>query len=411
MAIFAYKALDKQGKNKKGVIEADSQKQARQLLREQGLMPIEMNESDDKKSSKKKTGASFFGLSLSPKASTADLSLITRQLATLIEASMPLDEALKAVAAQSEKEKISSLVMQIRAKVLEGFTLADSFAEFPSIFDNLFCSTVAAGEKSGHLDTVLNRLADYMENKQETSSKIVQALVYPVVLLVIAIGIISLLLAVVVPKVVEQFIHMGNVLPLATRILIKLSDLLRDYGLFALIFLVACILLFKQMLKSPSFLLSFHKNQLNLPVIGKVIKGLNTARYARTLSILSASAVPLIEAMKISANVLTNNHIKELAASASVKVKEGTSLFKAMSGANVFPPMMLYMIASGEKSGQLDTMLDRAAKNQEREFDVLMGVALGLMGPLVLVLMASVVLFIVIAILQPIIELNNMVGV
>ncbi len=323
---------------------------------------------------------------------------------------MPLEESLKAVAEQCEQPRLSSMVMSVRGKVLEGYTLANGLREYPQAFDELFCSTVAAGEKSGHLDTVLNRLADHMEQRQITHQKVVQATVYPVVLAVIAIAVVALLLAVVVPKVVAQFEHLGSTLPLSTRILIGLSDFVRDWGLMLLVALMLLIAGWKRLLQRPAVRMAYHRWQLRLPVIGKVARGMDTARYARTLSILVSSAVPLVEAMAIGAGVLSYLPIREATAEAVMRVREGASLRAALSATKMFPPMMLHMVASGERSGELEQMLARAADNQEREFDTLMTVAMGLLGPVVLVLMAGMVLFIVVAILQPIIALNNLVA-
>ena len=410
MAVFQYKAIDKKGKQVKGVSEADSARQARQHLREQGLIPTQISEVNDARA-KVSTPAENNGKKLfRGRVSATDLSLLTRQLSTLVQSGLPLEESLHAVAQQSEKQKISGMVMAVRARVLEGYSLADSLAGFPQIFDELFCATVAAGEKSGHLDEVLNRLADYNEGRQDTRGKVIQALVYPIVLTVIAIGVISLLLAVVVPKVVDQFLHMGQTLPVATRILIGASDFVRDYGLFLLVALMLTAVVIQRVLRVKTYRFYWHQYQLKMPVVGKVVKGLNTARFARTLSILTASAVPLLEAMMIASDVLLNLKMKDALAKASDRVREGSSLRASLQETRLFPPIMLHMIASGEKSGELEQMLGRAADNQDREFDNIMTIALGLLGPLVLVGMAAVVLFIVVAILQPILEMQNLVG-
>ncbi len=405
MAVFQYKALDSKGRQKKGILEGDSARQVRQHLREKGLVVTDVTVTHDRKA-----GPAKKRFRLGGGVSAAELSLVTRQLATLIQSAMPIEEALKAVAEQCDKASLSTMVMAVRGKVLEGHTLADGLREFPQAFDDLYCATVAAGERSGHLDKVLNRLADYTEQRQATRAKMIQALVYPIVLLVIATGVISLLLAVVVPKVVAQFEHMGQTLPLMTRILIGASDFVLAYGLMIVVALGVSLVLIQRLLQKPDIRLRYHRWQLSWPVLGKVFIGLNTARYARTLSILTSSAVPLLEAMRIAGEVLTNLHIRGATAEATGRVREGSSLRAALSESKLFPPMMLHMIASGERSGELEQMLSRAADNQEREFDTLMGIALGLMGPLVLVVMAGVVLFIVVAILQPIMALNNLVG-
>lgn len=406
MAAFDYQAVDSRGKNKKGVIEADTPRQARALLREQGLMPTEVaptlgNKTKAGKSNTRKDKG---------KVSAAELALITRQLATLVESGLPLEESLMAVAEQGEKNRIKSMIMGVRTKVTEGYGLAESMAEYPKVFNRLYRAMVAAGEKSGHLDKVLNRLADYTEQREQMRSQIIQALVYPVIMTVVAVGVIAILLTKVVPQIVGQFEHMGANLPGSTQFLIASSEFLQANGFFIVLFIAMLILLFSQLLKKPKFEMAYHQHVIRLPGIGKVAKGLNTARFARTLSILSASAVPLLESMKISGEVLDNLYIKQQVKLAADKVREGSSLRLSLEQTKLFPPMMLHMIASGEKSGQLEQMLGRAADNQDKEFEALMNISLKAFEPALMVVMAGVVLFIVMAILEPILKLNSFVG-
>lgn len=405
MAAFSYKAMDKAGKNRSGVLEGDNARQIRQQLREQGLIPLEV----EQVAAKQKKASQGFSL-FKPRVSASELALITRQLATLIESALPIEEALLAVAEQSEKPRNKNMLMAVRSKVVEGYTLADSMGEFPSAFDSLFCAMVAAGEKSGHLDTVLNRLADYTEKREQTKSQITQAMVYPFIMLFFAIGIVVLLLTVVVPKIIDQFQQMGQELPLITQILINMSDWLRQYGLFLGVGLLVLTVFMQKMLQQPRIRKQYHKRLLGLPFIGKLARGVNTARFARTLGILTASAVPLLESMRIAGDVLENLHIKDAIAQAAVNVKEGSSLRLALDKTKIFPPMMMHMVASGEKSGELQEMLGRAADNQDREFESLVSISLKVFEPILIVTMASVVLFIVMAILQPIIALNNSVS-
>ena len=407
MAAFSYKAVNASGRNKQGVLEGDNARQVRQQLREKGLIPLEVEMVAEKSSSQSKGMSSLFR----PRISAADLSLITRQLSTLIESALPIEEALLAVAEQSEKPRHKNMMMAVRSKVVEGHGLADAMGQFPSVFDELFRAMVAAGEKSGHLDVVLNRLADYTERRQQTRSQITQALVYPCIMLTFAIGVISLLLTLVVPKIVGNFTNMGQELPAITQFLIDLSDWMRSYGLFLLLFIMLLIFVANRLVQQPAMRLKYHQFILRLPVIGKVSKSLNTARFARTLSILSSSAVPLLEAMRISADVLQNQHIKNLIMEAAVNVKEGSSLRAALDNSKMFPPMMMHMIASGEKSGELQGMLGRAADNQERQFEAQVSITLKIFEPMLIVVMALVVLFIVMAILQPILAMNKMVNI
>ena len=407
MAAFAYKAINAKGKNTSGVLEGDNARQIRQQLREKGLVPMEVEQVAEKSSGSSSSGFQLF----KPRISASDLALLTRQLATLIESALPIEEALLAVAEQSEKTRQKNMMMAVRSKVVEGHTLADALAEFPSVFDDLFRAMVAAGEKSGHLDTVLNRLADYTERRQQTRSQIIQALIYPAIMMFFAMMIVVVLLTVVVPKIVGQFDHMGQDLPTITTVLISVSEWMQQYGLYLLVAIMLLIVLFQRLVQQPALKLRYHRFMLKLPLVGKVARGLNTARFARTLSILTASAVPLLESMRISTDVLQNVYIKERISEAAVNVKEGSSLRAALDNTKIFPPMMMHMIASGERSGELQQMLSRSADNQDREFEALIGVSLKVFEPVLIVSMAAVVLFIVMAIIQPILALNNMVNV
>ncbi|WP_392340429.1 type II secretion system inner membrane protein GspF [Moritella marina] len=405
MPAFSYLAMDKKGKKTKGVLEADGPKQARNILREKGLTPLEVEMSAEAERKKASGGFSF-----KRGISTADMALLTRQLSTLIAASLPLEESLKAVAEQSELPRIQNMILAVRSRVVEGHTLAESFAEFPHAFDDLYCAMVASGEKSGHLDKVLNRLADYTEQRQKMKNQLTQAMIYPVMLTLVAIGVVSLLLTSVVPKVVGQFEHMGQELPQITQILIALSDFVSNYGLYLVIMVVLMIIVVKRLLLKPANRLFFDERLLTVPVLGKVSRGINTARFARTLSILNASAVPLLESMSIAGQVLTNMHARRLVEGATSRVREGTSLRASLTETKLFPPMMLHMIASGEQSGELGPMLERAADNQDSQFESQVSIALGIFQPLLVVSMSFVVLFIVMAILQPILSLNQMVA-
>ena len=407
MAAFAFEAVNPQGKTKKGVLEGDNARQIRQQLREQGLIPVAVEQVKEQQTNKNN---SFQFTLFKPSISAGELALLTRQLATLVEAALPIEEALLAVAEQSEKPRQKNMMMAVRSKVVEGFGLAEALGDFPSIFDTLFIAMVAAGEKSGHLDVVLNRLADYTENREKTRSQVIQAMIYPCLMMFFAVAITVLLLTVVVPKIVTQFEHMGQGLPPITQIVMDISTFLQASWMWVLIALVVAIIGAQRTLRIPAMQLKFHRWILGVPLIGKVNRGLNTARFARTLSILTASAVPLLEAMKIASDVLLNKHIKAQVAESAIMVKEGTSLRAALDKTKMFPPMMMHMIASGERSGELQGMLARAADNQDREFESLVGVVLKVFEPLLIVSMAGIVLFIVLAILQPIIALNSMVN-
>ncbi|MFC5079280.1 Type II secretion system protein F [Vibrio thalassae] len=406
MAAFEYKALNAKGKQVKGLVEGDNARQARLRLKEQGMIPIDIVEAKGKSSKTANGGSSK--PTFKRGISTPDLALFTRQLSTLVQSGMPLEECLRAVSEQSEKPRIRSMLAAIRSKVTEGYTLSDSLAEYPHIFDELFRSMVAAGEKSGHLDSILERLADYAENRQKLRSKLQQAMIYPVVLVVFAIAIVAFLLAAVVPKIVGQFVQMGQELPKSTQFLLSSSDFVQQWGIVVVAVLLVLFYLFKAALKRPAIRMSWDTKVLRLPLIGKIARGLNTSRFARTLAICTSSAIPILEGMKVSVDVMTNHFAKKQVSAAADNVREGASLRKALEQTKLFPPMMLHMIASGEQSGELENMLTRAADNQDQNFESTINIALGIFTPALIALMAGLVLFIVMATLMPILEMNNL---
>ncbi len=409
MAAFSYTSLDLSGKEQKGILEADSSRQVRQLLREKGLTPLQV----DHATSSGNTSKSSFGKGRDLSIKVGELALITRQLATLIQSSMPLEEALNAVSKQSSSHqgnnKLSTIVLSVRSKVLEGHSLAESMAEFPKAFPVLYRATVSAGEHAGHLDLVLNRLADYTENSYNSRQKAKLALLYPILLLVMSIAIVAGLMAFVVPDVVEVFIGQGRELPPLTQGLISLSDFVVDYGLLVIIAMVVLVNLFRMSLKKDHIRLQWDKKLLRLPLLGRFIRGSNTARYASTLSILMSSGVPLVDAMKIAAEVISNTWLQKFVTGAAKQVREGGSLHTALDSSGYFPPMMIHMIASGEASGDLDTMLERVSESQQRELDTLIATLIGIFEPVMLLFMGVTVLVIVLAILQPIFDMNQLV--
>lgn len=407
MPAYEYVVLDNGGKQRKGVLEGDSPRHVRQQLREKGLVPLSVEPAVNKEGIRPAGGG--FAVSRSGLSAT-DLAIITRQMATLIAAGLPLEESLKAVSKQSESPKVKSMMLAIRSRVVEGHSLAQALSEFPRAFPELYRATVAAGEHSGHLDLVLNQLADYSETRQETRKKIQMALLYPVILTIFSILIVVGLLTFVVPKIISVFSNTGQELPLLTRILIATSHFVSHYGIFVVIGLVLGGFLFSRAMREQKFRYRVNTVLLRLPLAGRIIRGIDAARIASTLSILSKSGVPLVEALKIAGQVAANELIRNAVIDATVKVREGSSLHVALDQCGYFPPMMIQMIASGEQSGELDNMLDRASRNQEKELEGLVSTIVGLFEPLMLVVMGLVVLMIVLAIMLPIISLNNLVG-
>jgi general secretion pathway protein F len=407
VAAFAYQALDANGRKKRGVLEADTMRQVRQQLREMGLMPVEVEPAAD---NEQKAGQQVSRWRPVKRVKAQDLALITRQLSTLVSSALPIEQCLLAVADQTEKPRLKKLLMSVRSKVVEGYSLAEAMADYPGVFDSLYTAMVAAGEKSGHLDQVLNELADYTEQRQHMKSQLTQALIYPLMLTLVAIGIVVFLLVSIVPQIVENFADMGQTLPGTTLFMITISEFLQNWGLWLLVLVVAAVVAFKQWLRNDKNKRRYHRQLLKLPMIGKVIRGVSTARFARTLSILTSSAVPLLDGLRITSTVIGNLAIRDAIDEAATRVREGSSLRAALQETKLFPPMMLHMIAAGEKSGELEQMLRRTADNQDREFESLVQVSLKVFEPVLIVTMAGIVFFIVLAIIQPILQLNQSVG-
>lgn len=404
MGAFEYVALDKAGKESKGLLEGDTAKQVRQLLRERNLLPVNVSEVAKKESKRQSSFSMRRGISPS------ELALLTRQLATLSQAGLPLEEALLAVGQQNEDPRTQSILLGVRSKVMEGHTLADGLADFPQAFPELYRATVSAGEQSGHLDAVLDRLADFTESRQILQQQVKNALIYPIALVVTAVAIISFMLAYVVPKVVSIFENFGQELPILTRIMIASSDFIRGYWFILIAGTIAIVWGVRRLLQKEGPRRKYHRILLRLPIVGTVTQGINTARFTQTLSILAGSSVPILEALRIAAQVVVNIPMREAVEEASLRIREGAMISKSLAASKLFPPMTTHLIASGEASGRLEEMLVRAAQVQEREVDGLISTMLGIMQPLLVIFMAGVVLLIVLAILLPIFEINNLIG-
>ena len=403
MAAFEYQALDSKGRSRKGVIEADSARHARGLLRDQSLVPtkVAITASQESKTQNK----SLFQRRLGH----LDRVLFTRQLATLVGSSLPIEAALAAVAEQAEKQHVKGLIMAVRSKVLEGYSLAVSLDEHPTSFSGLYRATVAAGEQSGFLDKVLENLADYEERQFAATRNVEMAMVYPVVLLVMALLIVSGLMVYIVPDMVNVIVDTGQELPWFTSVLIGMTGFMSSYWWLLLIVSVALIFLMRWLLAKPALRLRWDRLKFDIPMIQRITRSANAARYTNTLSILTRSGVPLVEAMHIASRVVSNHWLQRALTEATQRVSEGISLYNALSKIGQMPPMLLHMVAAGEQSGTLDSMLGRVAEFQQSEVERVISTLVKLFEPLMLLLMGGVVLFIVMAILLPMLSMNQLV--
>jgi len=402
MAAFEYQAVDAAGKTRKGLIEADTARQARQQLRGMNLMPLEVGEV----SARETTGG---GRSSRDKLNVQTLSLITRQLATLISAGQPIESAYHAVSRQTPKPAAKRVLLAVRARVLEGYALSDALRDFPRIFDSMYCASVHAGEQSGLLDIVMERLADHMEARQDLQRRTGQALIYPILLSVVAFGLVSALLTFVVPKIVQVFEGFDQELPLVTTWLIALSDFFKNYGVTLIVSVIVFAIVYAQLMKLEKFRVLRDRFYLRLPYISYLVRLSNTARFTRTMSILVSSGVTALDSMHISTEVINNEPIKAAVQKAADRVREGEHISVSLENTGYFSPLVLQLVQNGEASGKLGDMLERSARAEENEFAGVTALFIGLFEPAMILLMGVVVLFIVIAILIPIFDMNELV--
>ena len=406
MPAFQYVALNPQGKEIKGILEADSARQLRQTLRDQALTPMQVEPSNkqfDKDSNQH--GFSLF----TPKLKALDRVLFTRQLSTLLASSMPIEESLNAIAQQNEKQSNKALIMGIRSRVLEGNSLAQSLLEYPSSFSNLYCSSVAAGEQSGFLDQVLDNLSNYLEREHESYRNVEMALMYPIILLIVAFGIVGALMVYVLPDMIDVIENTGQTLPWATTLLISVTELLKSFWWVLLCGILALSLFIRGILNREKVRLIWDAYKFSLPIIGKIIRSSNSARFSNTLSILTKSGIPLVDSMKIASEVVANKALQTDLRTATQDVVEGKSLRESLENISHFPPMMMHMIGSGEQSGELDQMLARIAEYQQAEVERLVSTLVKLFEPAMMIIMGGTVLFIVMAVLLPILSMNQIV--
>jgi len=408
MGVYEYQGMDSRGATRKGVLNADTVRQARQQLRELGLIPLtvcRVQLATGAGAPRGKESHKVHG-----RLNETDLAVITRQFATLLGSDLTVEAALTIMIKQSSAHKIKSILGGVRSLVIDGHTLADALHQYPRVFDELYVATIAAGEETGQLASVMERLSEYHETRQLMGQRISTALIYPVLLSVMAILIVIGLLTYVVPQVVRVFEDTGQTLPLLTRMLINSSHFLRQYGLVLLLLLALLGLAVRLLLAQPGQRLRLHRAYLSTPGLWRLSSGLNVSRMARTLAILSGSGVSLLPAMRASTGVMNNLALRQALEQATDEVERGGSMHSALQQSQVFPPLLVQMVASGEASGRLAHMLDKAASALERELEARLTVLVGLFEPLIILLMGGVVMTIVLAILLPIFDLNKLIG-
>jgi general secretion pathway protein F len=406
MAGYEYLALDNAGRTVKGVMEGDAERQVRAQLREKGLVPLRVDTIGAKA---KGADGLTTGASGGRGISGSDLATLTRQFATLLRAGLTIEECLNVLVEQSDSARVRSIVAGVRGKVLEGQSLARGLSAFPQSFPDIYRAMVDAGEQSGHLSEVLDRLADYSENRQALRSKVLLAFIYPALVTLVATAVVAMLLVYVVPKVTAVFTNTGQTLPLLTRALIATSDFVRATGWFWLTGIVGGIVMARLSLRSQAVRRRWHLRLLGMPVIGRLVRGINAARFADTLGILTNSGVPLLAALQSAQQVVTNLPMRDAIEDTVKQVREGGSLARALGKTKLFPPLVVHLIASGEASGKLDTMLQRAADTQSRELENWVKTLTALLEPMLILGMGVVVLLIVMAILLPIFEMNQLI--
>jgi general secretion pathway protein F len=403
MGAYEYTALDNKGKNVRGILHGDTAKQIRQLLRDQNLIPLNVDETSQ-------TLAKTNNIGGFQRFHTNDLILFTRQLATMVQAGEPLDAALKSIADEFSRPFSRKIIHSIRSALLEGQDLAGAMSQYKRQFPDFYIATISAGEHSGKLGNILERLADYIEYRQQHQQQMLLSLLYPAIVISVALLVVIALMTYVVPQVIHIYEDMDQQLPLLTRLLIGTSEFLRDNILFLLIATLITLVISTYLYRLHEVQKSVHQIILRLPLVGRLSRNIQIARFSRTLSILLMSSVEIVEAITVAANVVYLIPIKERITLASQKVREGVSVRKSLGETGDFQAMSLQLIASGENSGRLDDMLERSADNQEREIQLTLNTLLGLFEPLLILFMGGVVLVIVLAILLPIFDLNQMVS-
>ncbi len=401
MQTFEYSALDKNGQTRRGILQADTERQVRQLLRDQKMMPLHVQ---------RLTGGDnrHDNPAYKTRLKRGELPLLVRQLSTLVTAGLPLEQALATIIDQSEQKNTHKILMELRARLLEGHSMARAMRQFPRAFDELVVTTIEAGEESGHLSQVLDRLADYLEESEDRGKQSLMALMYPLILVITAIGVVTGLMIYIVPKVIQIFERNHAQLPTITRALLSVTDWFTRYGWWVLALCIMAITAFVVAWQSPDFRLRWHRFVLKLPLAGPLIQTAQAARFTRTLGILTQSAVPIVPALALSSQVVSNLAIRQAVDAAAVRVREGGSLNRALAESGLFPPLTIRLIHSGEQSGKLSDMLQRAASSQERDVNHRLNALVSIMQPVAILIVGVLILLIVLAMLLPIFQINTL---
>ena len=405
MPAFRYEAVDPIGGTRKGVVNADSARAARTDLRAQGLVPLVVDAITTQLDDAGQTRRRKFG----DRISTNELALFTRQLASLLEASLPLEQAFSALLEQAERPYLRDLVASIRSEVMGGASLSDALSQHPRDFADIYRALVASGEQIGQLSRVLSRLADYIERRNALVQKVKLAFTYPAIVTVVAFAIVIFLLTYVVPQIVSVFANTKQKLPFLTIAMLAISDFVRNYGWMVALVVVTAWFAWRNALKNPQVKMRWHRWLLTAPLYGKFERSLNTARFASTLAITTGSGVPILRALQTSRDTLSNVAMREQVEDATASVREGVGLARALSAHKHFPPMLIHMIRAGEVTGELPAMLERASNAQEQDLERRALTIAGLLEPALILAMGVVVLLIVLAVLMPIIEINQLV--
>lgn len=404
MPAFRYEAVDSAGISVNGVVNADSARAARADLRTQNLVPIAVDELAAE------TGGNGGRRGLfSERMSTNEMALFTRQLASLLEAGLPLEQAFSALLEQAERPYVRDLIGSIRSGIMSGSSLSDALSQYPRDFVDIYRALVASGEQIGQLSRVLSRLADYIERRNALVQKIRLAFTYPAIVTVVAFAIVIFLLTYVVPQIVSVFANTKQKLPLLTVMMLAISGFVRAYGIVVALTFAAAMLAWRKALKNPVTKRRWHGWLLTAPLYGKFERSLNTARFASTLAITCGSGVPILRALQTSRDTLSNVAMREQVEEATISVREGVTLARALSARKHFPPMLIHMIRAGEATGELPAMLERASDAQEQDLERRAMTIAGLLEPVLILAMGVVVLLIVLAVLMPIIEINQLV--